>query len=87
MKKVTYYILSISSFFLFLAQWSPWAPWPAVKEGGAKPNFSYLGADVHWLGLEQHFWTSILAGFTLTFLAAAVFSGEEDEDDEDDEDF
>ena len=56
------------------------APW--------KPILVYLGVGVHWFGIEQHFWTTILAGCALTFLAAAVFLGEDDGDaDADDEDF
>lgn len=58
-----------------------------AKKAPWKPAFAYLGADTHWLGIEQHFWTSFLAGFAITFLAAAVFSADDEEDDEDDEDF
>ncbi len=88
MKKGTFFILSIVSFLLFLLQWSPWADWPReAGSEGAKPVFSYLGLNVHWFGIEQHFWTTVLAGFSMTFLAAAVFLGEDDDEDDDDEDF
>ena len=88
MKKGTFFILSIVSFLLFLLQWSPWADWPREAGlEGAKPVFSYLGLNGHWFGLEQHFWTTAFASFAVTFLAAAVFLGEDDDEDEDDEDF
>ena len=65
---------------------------PAGKEEKKKtpwkPVLVYLGLGVHWFGIEQHFWISILASCAITFLAAAVFLGEDDDDDdEDDEDF
>ena len=56
------------------------------KKATWKPILVYLGLGVHWFGIEQYFWTSILAGCAITFLAAAVFLGEDDDDDDDDDD-
>ena len=41
-----------------------------------------LDNKVHHFGLEQHFWTSIFAGFMVTFLASAVFCGEGEAEEE-----
>ena len=41
-----------------------------------------LDNKVHHFSIEQHFWTSILAGFTITFLASAVLCGEGEAEEE-----
>ena len=72
--RTVYFVLALVSFFFLLLQWSPWAGLVKVP-----PMFGLLeGLDnkVHHFGLEQHFWTSIFAGFMVTFLASAVFCGE-----------
>ena len=76
-----YFVLSLISFFFFLLQWSPWAG----GEGGFAAMVGWLeGLDnkVHHFGLEQYFWTSIFAGFMVTFLASAVFCGEGEAEEE-----
>ncbi len=78
--RTVYFVLSLVSFFFFLLQWSPWVGW-----GSWPPMFGLLeGLDnkVHHFSIEQHFWTSILAGFTITFLASAVFFGEGEAEEE-----
>ena len=78
--RTVHFVLALVSFFFFLLQWSPWAGLVKVP-----PMFGLLeGLDnkVHHFGLEQHFWTSILAGFTITFLASAVFCGEGEAEEE-----
>lgn len=77
-----FFILSLVSFFLFLFQWSPWSG----GENNWPPFFGLFDGfanKVHYFKIEQHFWTSIFAGFTVTFLATAVLSG----DGEPEEDF
>ena len=79
--RTVYFVLSLVSFFFFLLQWSPWTG----GENGWAPMFGLLeGLDnkVHHFSIEQHFWTSILAGFTITFLASAVFCGEGEAEEE-----
>ena len=80
MVKFVFYFLSLFSFVLFLLQWSPWAD----AERDWKPVFEYLGFvnKVDYLTIPQHFWTSILAGCTITFLASAVFFGEGEAEEE-----
>ena len=78
--RTVYFVLALVSFFFFLLQWSPWAGLVKVP-----PMFGLLeGLDnkVHHFGLEQHFWTSIFAGFMVTFLASAVFCGEGEAEEE-----
>ena len=78
--RTVYFVLALVSFFSFLLQWSPWAGLVKVP-----PMFGLLeGLDnkVHHFGLEQHFWTSIFAGFMVTFLASAVFCGEGEAEEE-----
>ena len=80
MGKFLFYFLSLFSFVLFLLQWSPWAD----AERDWKPVFEYLGFvnKVDYLTIPQHFWTSILAGFAITFFASAVAHGGHDIDEE-----
>ena len=78
--RTVYFVLALVSFFFFLLQWSPWAGLVKVP-----PMFGLLeGLDnkVHHFGIEQHFWTSIFAGFMVTFLASAVFCGEGEAEEE-----
>ena len=78
--RTVYFVLSLVSFFFFLLQWSPWVGW-----GSWPPMFGLLEGlenKVHHFSIEQHFWTSILAGFTITFLASAVFFGEGEAEEE-----
>ena len=78
--RTVYFVLALVSFFFFLLQWSPWAGLVKVP-----PMFGLLeGLDnkVHHFSIEQHFWTSILAAFTITFLASAVFCGEGEAEEE-----
>ena len=78
--RTVYFVLALVSFFCVVMQWSPWAGLVKVP-----PMFGLLeGLDnkVHHFSIEQHFWTSILAGFTITFLASAVFCGEGEAEEE-----
>ena len=78
--RTVYFVLSLVSFFFFLLQWSPWVGW-----GSWPPMFGLLEGlenKVHHFSIEQHFWTSILAGFSITFLASAVFCGEGEAEEE-----
>ena len=77
MIKFFLYSLSLLSFFLFLLQWSPWAG----GENGWRPVFGLVD-KVDYLTIPQHFWTSIFAGFAITFFASAVASEGYDTDEE-----
>ena len=79
-KRFFFFTLSLLCFVLFLLQWSPWAD--AGRDW--KPVFEYLGFvnKVDYLTIPQHFWTSILAGFAITFFASAVALGGYDTEEE-----
>ncbi len=79
-KRFFFFTLSLLCFVLFLLQWSPWAD----AERDWKPVFEYLGFvnKVDYLSIPQHFWTSILAGFAITFFASAAALGGYDTEEE-----
>ena len=79
-KRFFFFTLSLLCFVLFLLQWSPLAD----AERDWKPVFEYIGFlnKVDYLTIPQHFWTSILAGFAITFFASAVAHGDHDIDEE-----